>query len=78
MTVQKVRELCDAEPFKAFLMHLPDGRHVAVEHPDFVAFGMGGRFVSVFKPDESESFVDMMLVSDITIKASARRDGRKD
>ena len=31
----------------------------------------------VLHDDDSESIVDMLLVSDITIKASARRNGNK-
>ena len=68
MILEKLRELCDAESFKPFVLHLPDGRQIAVEHPDFVSFGQGGRILSVVNGDESESIIDLMLVSDITVK----------
>ena len=68
MTIEKIRELCHAEPFRPFKIHFPDGRNIGVQHPDFVALSPTGRMISVFQPDGSESLIDLMLVSDITIK----------
>ena len=36
MNIEKIRHLCHAEPFVPFTIHLPDGRSVAVAHPDFI------------------------------------------
>jgi hypothetical protein len=74
MTIQKIRELCHTEPFQPFDFHLPDGRHVPVEHPDFIALSPTGRTVVVLHADESQSLIDPVLVSDITLrKPRARR-----
>ena len=73
MHVEKIRRLCDAEPFRPFTIHRPDGRKVAVQHPDFIAFAPSGRVVSVYHHDDSESIIDGMLVSDVTVQAKARR-----
>ena len=77
MTIDKIRNFCHAQPFRPFSVHLPDGRQVTVEHPDFAALSPTGRLMVVLHDDDSESIVDMLLVSDITIKASARRNGKK-
>ena len=77
MTIEKIRDLCHAQPFRPFSVHLPDGRLVTVEHPDFAALSPTGRLMVVLHEDDSESIVDMLLVSDITIKTPARRNGKK-
>lgn len=77
MTIEKIRSLCHAEPFRPFSVHLPDGRRVEVEHPDFVALSPTGRLMIVLHADDSESVVDMLLVSDVTLKAPMRRNGKK-
>jgi hypothetical protein len=77
VTIEKIRELCHAEPFRPFVLHFPDGRRIGVQHPDFVALSPTGRMVSVFQTDGSESLIDLMLVSDITIKEGrTRRNGK--
>ena len=76
MTIEKIKQLCDAEPFRPFVIHFPDGRRVNVAHPDFVALAPSGRLISVFQPDDSESLIDLMLVSDVTIKGRARPNGK--
>ena len=67
MTIERIRELCHAEPFRSFTIHLPGGRLVQVEEPDFVALAPTGRLVAVYQPDDSETVMDVRLVSDITI-----------
>jgi hypothetical protein len=77
VTIEKIRELCHAEPFRPFKLHFPDGRNIGVQHPDFIALSPTGRMVSVYQPNGSESIIDLMLVSDVTIKMPrARRNGK--
>ena len=72
MTIEQVRELYQAEPFRPFTLHLPDGRRVSIEHPEEASFSRTGRLVFVTRADDSESVVDLLLVSDVTIKAPIR------
>jgi hypothetical protein len=77
VTIEKIRELCHAEPFRPFKLHFPDGRNIGVQHPDFIALSPTGRMVSVYQPNGSESIIDLMLVSDVSIKMPrARRNGK--
>lgn len=71
MTLEKIREVCEQQPFRPFTFHLPDGRSVPVEHPDFISFSKGGRILAVTHRDETESLIDLMLVSDITVQTRA-------
>lgn len=77
MIIENIKELCYAKPFRPFLIHLPDGRRLGVQHPDFVSWWPAGRLISVFQPNGSESLVDLMLISDITIKTGRARQNRK-
>jgi hypothetical protein len=77
VTIEKIRELCHAEPFRPFKLHFPDGRNIGVQHPDFIALSPTGRMVSVYQPNGSESIIDLMLVSDVSVKMPrARRNGK--
>lgn len=78
MTIERFRELLDAQPFQPFTIHLADGREVPVVHREFVARGPMGRTVAVFQPDDSLNIIDLLLVTDLEIKtpngsASKRR-----
>jgi len=76
MTVEKIKQLCDAEPLREFIIHFPDGRELSVHHPDFVAFSPSGRLIVLVHEDDSESVIDPMLISDVTIKGRARRPAK--
>jgi len=76
MTIEQVRELYEAAPFRPFSVHLPDGRQIAVEHPELVSFSRSGRLLVVTHADDSESIVDLLLVSDISVKAPGRPHGK--
>jgi hypothetical protein len=77
VTIEKIRALRHAEPFRPFVLHFPDGHRIGVQHPDFVAISPTGRMISVFQTNGSESLIDLMLISDISIKEGrARRNGK--
>ncbi|HVC94254.1 MAG TPA: hypothetical protein VND64_11215 [Pirellulales bacterium] len=51
MTIDKVRELYDTQPFHPFTMHLADGRRIFVASREFLASAPNGRTVVVYQPD---------------------------
>jgi len=67
MTVERVRELYEAQPFQPFVMHLADGRKLAVVHREFLSLSPSGRTVVVFQPDDSCNIVDLLLVTDLEL-----------
>ena len=71
MTLEKIREIWAQQPFRPFVIHLPDGRSLSVEHPEFVSFPEGQNILVVTHADGAESLIDLFLVSDITVKAPA-------
>jgi hypothetical protein len=72
MTIEKIRELHDVEPFRPFVMHLADGREIAVTHREWLASAPSGRTVIVFKPDDSFNIVDRLLVTDLEVKNGSK------
>ena len=74
MTIERIRELYDVEPFRPFILHLADGREIPVVHREFLASAPSGRTVIVFQPDDSFNIVDLLLVTDLEVK---RTNGSK-
>ena len=62
MTIEQLRQMHQARPFKAFDIHLADGRILAVEHPELLAQSLSGRTVAVASPDGTLEIVDLLLV----------------
>ena len=80
MTIERLREFFNAQPFKPFVMHLADGRSIPVMHRDLIASAPSGRTITVYQPDDSMNVIDLLLVTDLEIKpgpngSSKRRKG---
>jgi hypothetical protein len=75
MTIEKLRVLYDAQPFRPFIMHLADGRQIPVQHREFIAGAPSGRTVVVFQPDDSMNIIDLLLVTDLEVKPEAKTNG---
>ena len=78
MTIEKVRELVNAEPFVPFVMRLADGRQIPVQHPDFVSSSQTGRILHVFHgPNDASIFIDILLVTALELKNEHSSKKRK-
>ncbi len=67
MTVEQLTQVQHARPFRPYRIHLTDGRHLDVVHPDFVARSPKGRTVIVYKSDESFEIIDLLLVVSLEV-----------
>ena len=74
MRIEEVRRLYDVEPFRPFIMHLADGRQIAVQHREFLATAPSGRTVIVYQPDDSFNIVDVALVTDLEVRSNGQAD----
>jgi len=54
-----------ARPFKPFGVHMADGRHLDVAHPEFLAHTPSGRTVMIARPDESFEVVDLPMITSL-------------
>ena len=77
MTIEKIRELYELEPFRPFVMHLADGREIAVAHREWLASAPSGRTVIAFNPDDSFNIVDLLLVTDLEVKNGSNTKSSK-
>jgi hypothetical protein len=76
MTIERVREFYDAQPFRPFVIHLADGRQIPVHHRDFMMAAPSGRTIVVQQPDDSLNVIDLLLVTDLEIR-SGRNGSRR-
>ena len=70
MTVEQLRKLHRATPFKPFEIHLADGRSLAVEHPEVLAIAPPGRTIGVGLTDGTVEIVDLLLVTSLKPRAN--------
>lgn len=68
MTNERMLAALRQRPFRPFLIHLADGRQVAVKHPEQAAMHPQGRTVIVDQADESWNVVDLLLVTDVEFR----------
>ncbi len=73
MTIQKLREAHGARPFRPFIIHMADGREILVTHPEFMAVSPSGRTITVYQPDDSSSFVDLLLVTELEFRPNGQQ-----
>jgi hypothetical protein len=72
MTINSLRELLHAAPFKPFTIHLADGRSVKVPHPDFITVTGAGRTAIVASATEDHfTIVDLLLVTQLEVGDTA-------
>ena len=67
MTINQVRQLHQAQPFKAFRIHLADGRSLSVSHPEALAIIPPGRTIVVATGEEAYEVVDLLLVASLEV-----------
>ena len=72
MTVEQLKSVMHAQPFRPFTIHMGDGRAFLVKHPDFIARSPTGRTVIVYGDDEAHSILDMLLVTEIEVHPQAK------
>jgi hypothetical protein len=67
MTIDRIRDVWRAQPFRPFTIHLADGRRIPVHHRDLLMPSPSGRTVVVYQLDDSLNIVDLLLATDIEI-----------
>ena len=77
MTIDRLRDVYSAQPFRPFIMHVADGREVQVVLREFIMAAPSGRTVIVFQPDDTVNIIDLLLVSDIEYKPSSNGSRRR-
>ncbi len=77
MTIEKIRDAYEAQPFRSFVIHLADGREIQVQHREFMALSPSGRTIIVYQPNDSHNVIDLLLVTDLEIGPTTNGRGRR-
>jgi len=77
MTIEQLRNVYNAQPFRPFVIHLADGREVPVHHREFIMTVPSGRTVLVCQPDDTVNIIDLLLVTDLEMKAASSASLRR-
>lgn len=77
MKIDRLREMHQTRPFRRFVIHMADGRQIPVDHPELMAIAPSGRTAYVIHRDETTSWVDVMLITELEIKPVHGRPGRR-
>lgn len=67
MTIEQLRNIHQARPFRPFTIHMADGHAMRVPHGEFLSHSASGRTVIVHHADESFSVVDLLLVNELEV-----------
>jgi hypothetical protein len=77
MTLEELRSIASARPFRAFVIHLSDGRAVAVLHPEIVTTVPSGETILVHQPDNTIDIIDLPQVMRVALKPAAHGRARE-
>jgi hypothetical protein len=70
MTSEQLKATLGQQPFRPFTIRMVDGRSFEVSHPEWVFVSPSGRTAVVFEPDDSNSVLDLMLMSELEVPAT--------
>ena len=65
MTIDRVRELYNAQPFQPFAVRMRDGRRIAVAKRENIGRGPLGYTIAVFAPDDSLHILEVAAIKDL-------------
>ena len=68
MKISELRKLYDAEPFQPFMIHMANGRKIAVKHREFMALAPSGRTAYVYHTNDDSEVIDVALVTSIELR----------
>jgi hypothetical protein len=67
MTIEHLRVVHQATPFRPFTIHLADGREIRVPHREFLSHSPSGRTIIVHHQDDTFRIVDLLLVTELRV-----------
>ncbi len=76
MTIEQLKKFELALPFRPFRIHMADGRHLDVKHPEHFARTSGGRTLFIATGDETFEIIDLLLVTSLE-RLNGKRSSRQ-
>jgi hypothetical protein len=72
MPTERLKELREAMPYRAFVVRLADGRRIRVTHPEAMARRDNSRTVLILDSRDHAHYVDLLDVKELVIPESPR------
>ena len=67
MTIQQLKKVYEASPFRPFSLHMAHGRKLYVPHHDFLSHSPTGRTVIVYGEDDDFNILDVLMITEIEV-----------
>jgi hypothetical protein len=77
MTIEQLKMMHQARPFKPFDIFLADGRSISVEHPELLSRSSSGRTIAVAVENDAIEIVDLLLVNSLKPRANGQSRGKR-
>ncbi|MBC7784278.1 MAG: hypothetical protein H7144_10600 [Burkholderiales bacterium] len=78
MTVEQLKNVHSAKPFRPFTIYMGDGRSCGVDHPEFLSRSQSGRTIVVHQVGEGLSILDMLLITELEVHPPMESSSRSD
>ncbi|RIK68026.1 MAG: hypothetical protein DCC65_04125 [Planctomycetota bacterium] len=78
MTVEQLKKVHQARPFRPFTLKLADGSRLRVRHPEMMSYSESGRTAVVHGEGNDFDIIDLLLVVGLEVRnGHAKRSKRK-
>jgi hypothetical protein len=77
MTIDAIRELHEARPFRPFDIIMGDGAKLHVPHPEFLAHPNRGRTLVLFDRSGTFNVIDLLMVTRLQVAGNGRSHWRR-
>jgi hypothetical protein len=77
VTIEQLKTMHQARPFKPFDIFLADGRSISVEHPELLSRSSSGRTIAVAVENDAIEIVDLLLVTSLKPRANGQSRGKR-
>ena len=77
MTIDALRELHEARPFRPFDIIVADGSRLHVPHPEFLAHPNRGRTLVLFDKGGTFNVFDLLMVTRLQVATNGRSHWRR-
>lgn len=71
MSIDELRKVREANPFRPFTIRLADGRSYRINHRDYLSLSPVGRTVIVYGEDGGFDILDTLLVTTLAVEKPA-------
>ena len=71
MSIDELRKVRGGNPFRAFTIHLADGRSYRINHRDYLSLSPVGRTAIVYGEDGGFDILDTLLITVLSVEKPA-------